>query len=433
MMRSLFAGVSGLRNHQTRMDVIGNNIANVNTVGFKASRVNFQDVLSQTLQGASSGQGTTGGTNPVQVGLGMGLASIDTIFTDGSFQPTGKQTDLSIQGSGFFVLSNGSSQVYTRAGGFDFDNQGNFLVPGTGYKVMGWKADANGNIDTTKAMEGLTVPVGTAMPAKVSSSVTYENNLSASATAGTTSDVLASINVYDTQGNAYNLTGTFEKTNDNEWKFTPNGTVTDTKGNTVATVTVNGGTAAGGAIKLTFNADGSFKASASDTTATIKIDPTVPAGGPYSGAGSFIINPQFSTMTQYGGESTAKATDQDGYAQGSLEDKTIGTDGVITGRFSNGRSQALGKIALATFNNPSGLNKVGDNMYTQSNNSGIAQIGAANTGGRGTFNPGSLEMSNVDLAQQFSDMIITQRGFQANSKIITVADEMLQDLTNLKR
>lgn len=422
MMRSMFAGVSGLKNHQTRMDVIGNNIANVNTVGFKASRVNFQDILSQTLQGASSGQGVRGGTNPMQVGLGMGLASIDTLFTDGSFQPTGKQTDLSIQGSGFFVLSDGVNQVYTRAGAFDFDNQGNFLVPGTGYKVMGWKADATGMIDTNAPVQNLVVPVGTAMPAKVSSSVTYANNLSASATAGVTSQVPASIDVYDSQGNAYNLGGTFQKTDDNEWSFTPNATVVDAKNNKIADVS-------GGPFTINFNGNGAY---VSDSGGTITIDPTF-VGGPYAGAGTFTITPSFSTMTQYGGESTAQAVDRDGYAQGTLESNTIDTDGIITGRFSNGQSQALGRVALATFNNPTGLSKVGDNLYSQSNNSGLAQVGPANSGGRGKFNPGSLEMANVDLAQEFSNMIITQRGFQANSKIISVSDEMLQELANLKR
>ncbi|MDD4601089.1 MAG: flagellar hook protein FlgE [Negativicutes bacterium] len=425
MMRSMFAGVSGLKNHQTRMDVIGNNIANVNTVGFKASRVNFQDILSQTLHGASSGQGVRGGTNPMQVGLGMGLASIDTLFTDGSFQPTGKQTDLSIQGSGFFVLSDGVNQVYTRAGAFDFDNQGNFLVPGTGYKVMGWKADATGVIDTNAPVENLVVPVGTAMPAKVSSSVTYANNLSASATAGVTSQVPASIDVYDSQGNAYNLGGTFHKTAANTWEFTPNPTIVDAKSNTIANVVTS--PAAGVPFTINFNADGSFNTS---SAGTITINPAV---GPYAGAGTFSITPHFDTMTQYGGESTAQAVDRDGYAQGTLESNTIDTDGIITGRFSNGQSQALGRVALATFNNPTGLSKVGDNLYSQSNNSGLAQVGPANSGGRGKFNPGSLEMANVDLAQEFSNMIITQRGFQANSKIISVSDEMLQELANLKR
>mgnify|MGYP000875932544 CR=1 FL=1 len=416
MMRSMFAGVSGLKNHQTRMDVIGNNIANVNTVGFKGSRVNFQDILSQTMQGASSGQGARGGTNPMQVGLGMGLASIDTLFTDGSFQPTGKQTDLSIQGSGFFILSDGANQVYTRAGAFDFDNQGNFLVPGTGYKVMGWMADANGNIDTNQPTTNIQVPVGSSMAAQKTTDMTFVNNLSSEAPIGAGSRVPVSVNAYDAQGNAHKVSGYFQKSANNEWKFTVISP------------------ADSGAVVAADESDESviaFDAATGNYTATgtvIKSILITPTGS----APAFTVVPDFSALTQFGGESTVQA-DSNGYASGTLESKTIDTDGIITGRFSNGQSMALGRVALATFNNPSGLNKVGDNMYTQSNNSGTAQIGPANTGGRGKFNPGSLEMSNVDLAQEFSNMIITQRGFQANSKIISVSDEMLQELANLKR
>ncbi|QJW48129.1 flagellar hook-basal body complex protein [bacterium BFN5] len=229
MMRSLFSGISGLRNHQTRMDVIGNNIANVNTVGFKSSRVNFQDMLNQTIQGASSGQGNLGGTNPIQVGLGMGLASIDTLFTDGSTQPTGKQTDLAISGSGFFVLSDGMNQIYTRAGNFDFDNQGNYLVPGSGYKVMGW-AGVGGNIDTNQPVTPIKIPVGSSMAAKPSTSITYANNLSGDTTTPVGETVPAAITVYDSKGVAHKISGEFTKTaTDNTWSFTP-GATTDTPG-----------------------------------------------------------------------------------------------------------------------------------------------------------------------------------------------------------
>lgn len=417
MMRSLFSGISGLRNHQTRMDVIGNNIANVNTVGFKAGRVNFQDILSQTLQGASgSTSGGRGGTNPIQVGLGMGLASIDTIFTDGSFQPTGKQTDLSIQGQGFFNLTDGTNTYFTRAGGFDFDNDGNLLVPGTGYKVMGWLANSGGVVDTTQPISGIQVPVGSSMPAKVTSTVGYTNNLSSEAAVGTTNTV--TITTFDSQGNAHKLTGTFAKTASNTWTFTPAAT-TDTAA-TVATNTTNPFT-------VTFDANGQYVTTAN--AATITVTPT----GSYAGAGAFTLTPDFSALTQYGGSSTVQATSQNGYASGTLERLTIDTTGVIVGRFSNGQTQNLAQIALTTFNNPSGLTKIGESLFAESPNSGTAQTGAANTGGRGKISPGSLEMSNVDLAQEFSNMIITQRGFQSNSKIITATDEMLQELTNLKR
>ena len=422
MMRSLYAGISGLRNHQTRMDVIGNNIANVNTVGFKGSRVTFQDMLSQTIQGASGAAGNRGGTNPMQIGLGMGLASVDTIFTDGSFQTTGKQTDLAIGGQGFFILSDGENQIYSRAGAFDFDTAGNFLVPGTGYKVMGYKADINGVIDPNQPIQSINIPVGGSMPSKVSSILTYSNNLSASATAGATSQVQTTLNLYDTQGNPYKLNGTFEKTGMNTWSFTPAATVTDATGAVVANIT-------GAPSVISFNSDGSYNATGS-TINSITINP---AGGPYAGATSFSVTPNFSAMSQFGGESTAQATNQDGYASGTLSKVTIDPTGTIVGQFTNGQSLNLAQVALAVFNNPSGLNKVGESLYTRSNNSGEPQIGQSNTGGRGNFNPGSLEMSNVDLASEFSNMIVTQRGFQANSKIITTTDSMLEELVNLKR
>lgn len=434
MMRSLFAGVSGLKNHQTRMDVIGNNIANVNTVGFKAARVNFQDVLSQTLQGASSGGNNRGGTNPLQVGLGMGLASIDTIFTDGSFQPTGKQTDLSIQGQGFFILSDGENQVYTRAGAFDFDNQGNFLVPGTGYKVMGWTAKDDGSLDTTGDVKSIQVPVGKTMAAKATDYITYSNNLSSEAGLGTI--VPSGITVYDSQGVPYNITGDFKKEANNQWSFTPAGSVKDKNGVEIATVDFD---PPGGKIVLNFDTNGKFILPGAATNPSIINDITITPNngtdpiklGAFNATTGKGLN--FTSLTQYGGESTVKATDQGGYPDGTLDTVSIDPSGTIVGRFTNGQSFNLAQVALATFNNPAGLTKAGDSLFTQSNNSGVAQIGPSGSGGRGKFNPGTLEMSNVDLAQEFSNMIITQRGFQANSKIISTTDEMLQELANLKR
>ena len=416
MMRSLFAGVSGLRNHQTRMDVIGNNIANVNTVGFKAGRVNFQDVLSQTLQGAAGASGNRGGTNPMQVGLGMGLASIDTIFTDGSFQPTGKQTDLSIKGQGFFILSDGANQVYTRAGSFDFDTAGNFLVPGTGYKVMGWMAN-NGTINTSGTITPLQVPVGTSMPAKATDNIDFANNLSAEAL--TTDSFPASITVYDGQGTAHKVSGTFNKTaTPNQWTFTL--PATGVTGATVPATTV------------TLNFDPATGAFINPSAPALYAPPTVLIT-PTTGANPFTVKLDFSDLTQNGSATTVTALNQNGYTAGTLESTSIDPSGVIYGRFTNGQSQQMAQLALSTFNNPAGLTKVGDSLYIKSNNSGEAQIGTTGTGGRGTFNPGTLEMANVDLAQEFSNMIITQRGFQANSKIISVTDEMLQELANLKR
>jgi flagellar hook protein FlgE len=542
MMRSLYAAVSGLKGNQTYMDVIGNNIANVNTVGYKSSNVTFQDMLSQTLQGASSASGTKGGTNPMQVGLGVGVASISTNFADGSTQSTGISTNLAISGDGFFVVGTPTNQMYTRSGDFTTDAQGNF-VNSAGYSVLGWPANASGVVDTTQPISALQIPVGSTMPAKVSTAITLTGNLNASATAldpatvasdadaallkanalstaigaitpalpttnaamvavsaaqsaasdaKTAADNLAaaapnttaaataaaaaldaakaaviaanaavkaiaadpvakanaattaaaaalvtavsaissssdsaqpvSYDLYDTQGNKYTLTGTITKTGDNSWTFTPASTIiggTDGE-TTVATVT-------GGSSTIKFNADGTYDTSTVFNALTI--DPT---GGPYAGAGSFTVQPSGSTMTQNGTDSTAKMS-SDGYGAGTLNGKTISSTGQIVGSFTNGLTQVIGQVALAVFNNPDGLLSAGGNLYTKSTNSGEPQIGTASTGGRGTFTPGSLEMSNVDLAQQFTNMIVAQRAFQANSKIITTDDSMLEELVNLKR
>lgn len=531
MMRGLYAGVSGLRNHQTRMDVIGNNIANVNTIGYKASRVSFQDVLSQTLQGASAAQGNRGGVNPMQVGLGMGLASIDTLFGDGSFQPTGKMTDLAIQGDGFFLLSDGANQFYTRAGNFDFDTSGNFIVPGTGYKVMGWMADASGNINNNAAVTPIQIGVGAVMPGTASTSITFAHNLSADAANGAQQQT--SITVYDSLGNPHNLNTVFTKVGENDWlysvtgdgttgtlvnplgevKFNPDGTLAsmnsvnagtttqlnitgltlDNNLNSTHTVSytvfdknvppqphvfnmtftntgnnawsyqikdgsvANAAPVASGAITwngtayvglptnftygtgadantVNFNyavlGPGTFAATVAPTYNSITMAPLTfnPPG-----ANGMSINLGLNSLTQYGGESTVKVVDQNGYPAGQLDQETVDTSGTIVGHFTNGKTMNLAQVALSTFNNPGGLLRYGDSMFIQSNNSGQPQVGPTGSGGRGTINPGNLEMSNVDLAQQFSDMIVTQRGFQANSKIITTEDEMLQDLVNLKR
>ncbi|PKM80848.1 MAG: flagellar hook-basal body protein [Firmicutes bacterium HGW-Firmicutes-14] len=420
MMRSMFSGVSGLRNHQIRMDVIGNNIANVNTVGFKRSRATFRDMLSQNIRGASSPEGGKGGTNPQQVGLGMTLNSIDTIHSQGSSEITGKITDLMVDGDGFFIVGDGSNRFYTRAGNFDFDAAGN-LISGSGMLVQGWMADAAGNIDTAQAITGITIPKGMAILPEATENVTYINNLDAGTPidgAGVDGTVPTTIQAYDSLGNMYNIPALFRKTAANTWNFeVPAGTL---PANITAAVVANPA--------ITFNADGTFNTpDPPTTTVALTIDPLVGATSPQT------ITVDFTAMTQYANPSNAGMNTQDGYSSGMLTGYAIDKSGVVTGRFSNGFTKELAQVALANFNNPGGLIKVGENMFTESNNSGTVQLGVAGTGGRGEISPGTLEMSNVDLSQEFTDMIITQRGFQANTRIITVSDEMLQELVNLKR
>ena len=406
MMRSLFSGVSGLKNHQTRMDVIGNNIANVNTVAFKAGRVNFEDILSQTVEGARSPQaGGMGGVNPKQVGLGMGISSIDTLFTPGSLQSTDNPTDFAVQGEGFFIVSDGSQVYYTRDGAFKTSADG-ALVNSNGFRLQGWMADTDGNIDSTQALQNITIPVGAQMKPKATTQIALEGNLDANAAAG--SEWITSVQVYDSLGNPHNLTITFEKsgtiTNGWDWEATLDGSTATGTGN------------------ITFDANGSISSSGTGT-----------ANFAIPGANAISLNIDFSQLTQFGGNPTAYINFQDGYEAGSLDMVSTDSGGVLTGIFTNGQSKALAQIALATFSNPGGLLKEGGNLYQISNNSGLPNIGTASSGGRGSIAVGALEMSNVDLAQEFTNMIVTQRGFQANSRVITTSDEMLQDLINIKR
>lgn len=405
MMRSLFSCVAGLRNHQLKMDVIGNNIANVNTIGFKKSRVTFQDTLSQTIRGATSPRGNMGGSNPQQIGLGVAVSTIDVLHTQGSSETTGKITDLMIDGDGFFIVGDGRNNFFTRAGNFDFDRDGNLVNP-DGLLVMGWMADNTGNINTMLPIGRINIPRGKSIQPRATTSAVYVNNLDSGMAVDSYWDTI--LPVYDSQGNEYAVTIRFTKRGVNTWDVTT----------TTAGFTLPPG------LQITFKPDGTFN--------SVVGGPAVLTATP-PGVNPIRVNLDFSQMTQFASPCTARYNTQDGYTSGVLEGYSIDTAGVITGRFSNGLTQKLAQVALANFNNPAGLLKMGGNLYAYSNNSGDPQIGPAGTGGRGDIGPGKIEMSNVDLSEEFTQMIITQRGFQANSRIITTSDEMLQELVNLKR
>ena len=696
MMRSLFAGVSGLRNHQTRMDVIGNNIANVNTVAYKASRVTFAEAFAQLLQGASRPPGDLGGTNPIQIGLGSKIGSIDQNFSQGNLESTGLNTDLAIQGDGLFVLNDGSRSFYTRAGNFQLDANGKLVSPANGFKVQGINADSSGNISTGSAITDIELPFGQKSPARATSSVTLTGNLDSRelplgtvlATQGkvfgveaSTSNGGAGSDVSGLYANGASNSSVFgmvadsttvtvsDGTNSRNYTYVKNDTGVGTSdfhslkdlvaeinndfgaaglntltaaqnnatgaigftaiaavglnvtssnpallkalgaangnlaaggtsstdefshiavgtdlvtslrdgtgqslglaaGNTIAidgnksgtavpsgsvavaagttysqllaaintTLGITNGTGAAidtttGAMTITgdgglinglsgvnirsgaagaaaFNAVFDSRAgnyverqAATDVThraaitvydsmgtpislsLTFTKDPTapnrwlwqasVPAPGAVTGGGSGFVtfdtdgrletfayngganSLQFDPgsgatapvdikldsgalgdingLSQFASPSNAVASAQDGYPMGNLQDFSVDSRGVITGYFSNGINQTLAQIALATFNNPSGLLRQGNNMYGESANSGNAIIGFSGTSNQSTITPGALESSNVDLSEEFTNMIIAQRGFQANARVITTADEMLTELVNLKR
>lgn len=447
MMRSMFSGVSGLRAHQTRMDVIGNNVANVNTVGFKSGRVTFQEVFAQTLQGAGAPDAATGrgGTNPMQVGLGLGVGSIDTLMTRGSLQRTDNPTDLSIEGDGFFVVRGGSGDTFsfTRAGNFGLDKLGN-LVAGGGMNVYGWQAYSTGTdgsytFDTELPIEPINLYADDhnlnkrMIAAKATQNIVLAGNLDAAYTAFSTDPDAKSftvpMTVYDSLGNDYKINIVFQKSEEtigtppapstSTWTWSiPSDTSTPSK-YTVTMPTTPAPT-------ITFDNTGKITA-ATTTLQTVTITPA-------AAAAQMSIDLDFSKITMYAGDSSVKPSNIDGYPSGNLVTFNVGADGILTGIYSNGQQQPLGMIALAYFTNPAGLQKIGDNLYIPTTNSGdFNKALKAGSEGVGTLNPGTLEMSNVDLSKEFTDMIITQRGFQANSRIITTSDEMLQELVNLKR
>lgn len=428
-MRSMFSAVSSLKAHQLRMDVIGNNIANVNTVGFKSSRVTFQEVFNQTLKGAGRPQeGGRGGTNPQQVGLGISVSSMDTFHTRGSAERTDKNTDVMINGDGFFMVSDskdGANKNYTRAGNFYVDTTGN-LVTANGYHVLGYNMDEDGKF--TDELGGIQISKSVSSEPKATDKVAFDGNINSdidpAAGAGNDGGTFNStMKVFDSLGNEHDIELQFERTDDGSSSNREfNVTVASVNGESTATI-------GGGPIKLEFDEAGKLTATSDD-----KLNLTVDdGGGSFEGAAALYINIDLSDITNYAAESDATASVINGYSSGKLEEYAISPVGEVEAVFSNGDVKIIGKIALANFNNPAGLEKTGSNMYRQTSNSGQPQFGHAGMGGFGELNPGNLEMSNVDLSREFTDMITTQRGFQANSRVITTSDEMLQELVNMKR
>ena len=463
MMRSMYAGVSGLRTHQSKMDVIGNNIANVNTVGFKKGQMTFQEVFSQTMRGASAPQDGRGGTNPMQVGLGVGVGSINTIHTKGSMQPTDNPTDLIIDGEGFFVVSddtNFENRYYTRAGNFSLDRDGN-LVTSDGHKVLGYKIGEDGEISSE--VGEIRVNKSESVAATATSNINFKGNLDSRLKEGGTHT--ADTQIKDSLGNSYTIDFEFKKgkmedaTKETSWTVNVDRITDQATGN----YTSNADKIFDGdksTIELKFDSNGKIKEIGGNnltdtTTATefevllkglseIKFDKDKEGNDittPTSPSGTFndisIFNSKdketYNKLTQYANDMDAKPYAQDGNSSGKLEGFSIDDKGVVLGIFTNGDRKSLGQIMLAKFDNPMGLQKTGNNFFVDTRNSGEPQFGTGGSSGYGAVASSTLEMSNVDLSMEFTEMITTQRGFQANSRIITTSDEMLQELVNMKR
>ncbi len=429
MMRSMYSAVSSLKAHQLKMDVIGNNIANVNTAGFKGSRVTFQEVFSQTLRGAGRPQEDgRGGTNPQQVGLGTNVSSMDTFHMRGSVESTGYNTDLMINGDGFFIVSDtesGLNKSYTRAGNFNIDEAGNLLTP-DGFYVLGYKYDEDGK--AIEDLTGLKISKSETAPPKATDKAIFEGNINSDLEKDESFSTI--MKVYDSLGNAHNIEVQFQRTDDDT-----------TRTFAVTIISIDGeGATDNTEFAIEFNQEG--KIVKNDTINNIhkiiivdevEIKDTFADTDTFDGASPLTIDLNFSKLTSYSAPSDAAALSVNGYPSGKLEDFTISPTGEIEGTFSNGQTKMLGQIRLANFKNPAGLLRMGSNMYRETANSGIPMTGYPAAGGFANLQPGSLEMSNVDLSREFTDMITTQRGFQANSRIITVSDEMLQEIVNMKR
>ena len=536
-LRALLSGVSGLQNNQLMMDVIGNNIANINTIGFKASQATFSEAFAQTLQNASAPNANNGGSNAIQVGLGVGVNSVDSVFTQGTLESTGVSTDLAIQGNGFFAVNVNGTTHYTRVGTFQLDASGQLVDPGTGAVLQGTLASASGVVSPGTQLQNLKINMDQISPAKATTSVDLAGNLDATATVAN-ADLTGNIDsgtavggtvhqqftVTDDFGATHNVTMTLTKTAANTWSvatadsagtvaggtgtatfdaatgalvsFTPaNITLTPTNNSpaisvditstgltqtagastfaadlskaadsTNASVTVydslgnahslsvkftktstpnewtwsadvpNPATITGGQTgKIDFNADGTLKSfTYDDGSSALKFNPNDGASAMSVDLSAGTAN-AFGGITQTSGTSTISPQSQDGYASGSMNGITIDQGGNIQATFSNGQTATLGQVDIATFNNPTGLTTTGGSLFSASANSGSATITPAGGASNSTIVSGSLEESNVDLAQEFTNMITAQRGFQASARVITVADQFLDEIVSLKR
>lgn len=402
MIRSLSTAVSGLRGHQIKLDVIGNNIANVNTVAFKKSQARFEDLLSQTMQGATAPL-VRGGMNPSQVGMGMRVSAILNNHFQGPIQNTDHETDLAIEGAGYFVVSDGREYFYTRDGSFGRDSSGH-LVNVNGLRLMGW-------VGTEAADRGelspLHIPLGERAVARATSVMSFAGNLDARA-AGIDQYSYEHF-VFDSLGRRYFV----------EFVFTPS----STDENTWSYEALSEGISIGQG-ELVFDAEGNLDLAGS-TINNLSFHP--------AGAEPLDITPNFLGCTQLATLSNLLVREQDGFATGELVSFEIGRTGIITGTYSNGMVENLGQIALSFFTNPEGLIKEGGNLYQVTSNSGEARLGLPGTEGRGLIRSSSLEMSNADIAVEFTELITTSRAFQANTRVVTASDEILMEVINMKR
>jgi len=450
MLRSLMSGVSGARGHQTFLDVVGNNIANINTVGFKKSNVTFQDLLYQTHRGAMPPVEGRGGVNSLQVGLGVRVAAIETIHTQGNINYVGGDTNVAIQGEGYFVVNDGNNRLFTRGGNFTLDSENKIVQSGTGYRVQGYQmvADPNDPTQYNKAssLSDISIPIGSKMEARTTTKVGFRCNLDSRAPvvegwdpntwdpyadppmdpAPTESSHKSQIEIFDSLGKGHTLEVLWVRTGEqeaNEWSW-------------VAYLPDAGSPQFVQRGVLTFGPDGK-PAEGADVSPGITIDFTS-VGAESSDitldfAGESFDKPPIEGVTQYASPFTTKGYYQDGCAMGVMQSFMVTNNGTVMASYDNGQNVPMYKMSLATFVNPSGLTKVGDTVFKESSNSGLARIGVPLEDGAGALIGGALEMSNIDLTEEFTQLILAQRGFQANARVINTSDQVLEEQINIKR
>ena len=430
ILRSLQVGVSGLRAHSEALGVAGDNIANVNTVGFKQSRAQFEDMIGRSVSRYSP---------PEVMGGGSRIGDIQQLFSQGALINTDKPTDLAVSGEGFFVvqgtLQGTQGRYYTRAGQFHIDENG-YLTNPDNMRVQGYNALPNGQLESAPA--DLIVSANT-VPASPTTEVSVAANLDADAVVPLafdptdpqgTSNFANNVTVYDSLGGAHEVTVYYRKSASNSWEWHAMVDGGELTGGTPGTLTeqANG--------TLTFTTDGALDTEATAASNWNFLNATQNQAIAFDFGTSLTTDGGLTGLdgtTQFASPSTITGLSQDGFAAGSVAGLTISPDGMIYGIFSNGQQRALGRVALATFKNVDGLERVGQGMWSATDEAGDVMIGSPDTGGRGSVISGALEQSNVDLGTEFVNLIAFQRGFQANSRVITTADEMYSELVNIKR
>ena len=405
-LTSFYTALTGINNNSLAINVIGDNIANMNTTAFKAGLASFAELLAGLW-------GTSATGNPISFGLGCTLNGVDRNCNQGTITFTGISTDAAINGNGLFVVSNDGGMAYTRSGKFEIDKEG-YLLSSDGFKVLGYSA-VQGQIDTSGAVAPIMIKLGQSIEASATQNMSLAMNLDAQAADG--EGFATGIQVYDSLGAAHVINMTFMKTGPGAWSWT-------------AGMPMHEGT---------LDASGDLEFDSNGKLVPPAANPTLSITGLATGAADMEIEFNLmdaagnSLITNYAGPSAVSSTTQNGFAASTLTEISINSKGVIVGLTQNGQAVELAQLALADFLNPQGLQKFQGSTFAAFPSSGEPSIGLAGTGGRGTIVGSSLEQSNVDMAQEFINLIVAQRSYQANSRVITTTDELYQDILNLKR